>query len=559
MFKQNRKGISLVYVMICLIIIGLTASALIKVSHKNALVQIQYSRSESARLAVHAGFEKALAFFESDKEAEILPLLQEWVDKESPDKITNTHKWIIGKQDVFDTLYTDCKFKVQLLGFDTSNFAISLHAEGESGTGHKASAVGTYILNGLGYDNKNSFYPTNALYLGSGADEINTQLIVNGNTYMNESGQFYVGGHILRGEFRRRANGNNSELYLNNTTFEGPAYFIDGNVKFEGQKSTFKKGIGGGARFEVSGTNGPRVTGVGAFFNSTLRFIGGVWNGNMQLNGTPLHGVAPASNYGAGSGDGLPVLYTNGSAPSNAPGVLENSPMNIPNKLNISPDDPPKIEIDLDAIRAHSGIINYSPGTALPGISAKSNLTGSDLNNLYNNNKSRYYKSKWLIVNMQSGDGSLPFAKGGIGFSGKMILLVEDVNMQVSTDLYESASDGITFLYLGSDKQITQFGGSSQFRGFIYANSTKSGSGNQCSLIMKSDPALHVKGSIYCVNSGHYRMEGGSPLTISYDSLVLKELADIGVFIDPSDTVSTSSNLVFKEPRLSADLLSRSF
>lgn len=562
MIQLNPKGLSLVYVMLCLIIIGITTTALIKMSHKNAIVQLRYSNSESARLAVKAGFDNAISFFESenaDTQQEILTALQQWIDMDKMDDIHNP--WIVGDATTNDSLTNMCKFKVQLLGFDTSTFAVTLHTQGVGQGNAKASAIGTYIIEGLGFDNKKSIVPTHALYLGSGADQICTQLRVNGSTFMNESGQFYTNGHIFNGEFRRYANGSTAQLNMQSATFNGPAYFEGGFMKFSNNRSTFKAGLGISANTFVEGSNGPIVDSVGLFLNAPMRCQN--YNGNLDLEDVNLFVYGDDSDFGSMNGsnprDGLTYLHSAGEEPLNDPGEKEGFPINIPAKLGISSELPPEIAVDIDKIKAHPHIINYAPGSTLPGISKSSQLTGGDLNTLYSKNKSKLYKSEWLILNMQSGNGSQAFMSDTSKFKERLIILVEETNINISTNLYNSGNTGITFLYLGSDKQISQMGGCDLFRGFIYANSTNDGAGTASSLIMQSNPTLHVKGSIYCVNEGHFRMQGNNPLTISYDSTVLNELGALGVFIDPNDTSTTSTDLVFKAPSLTTELLSRSF
>jgi len=159
------------------------------------------------------------------------------------------------------------------------------------------------------------------------------------------------------------------------------------------------------------------------------------------------------------------------------------------------------------------------------------------------------------------GDGSSYFATGGSGFTGRLVILVEDVDLAVNTSFYESSSSGVTFLYLGSNKQITQLGGCSLFRGFIYNNSSKSGSGSESSFIVSADPPMKIQGSVYCTNTGTYRMEGGGPLTIEWDPTVISEMSDLGVFVDLSgNTDAGESELKVKEGKtIEASFLSRTF
>lgn len=558
----NTKGLSLVYVMLCLIIIGITTTALIRLSHKHSVVQLQYSNSESARLAVQAGFDNAISFLESsdaETQQKILAKLQQWVDMEKMHDVTDP--WIVGSAQNCDSLTKACKFKVQLLGFDTSTFAVTLHSEGVGKGRSKASAIGTYIIEGLGFDKKKSIRPTHALYLGSGADEINTPLTVNGSTFMNKSGKLYKRGHVFNGEFRRYANGSTDQLNIQGSLFQGPALFEDGNVLFSNTRSLFRKGLGISANTFIQGSNAPIVQSVGLFLNGPVRCEN--YNGNFELADIALYAYGDKNKFRAGAGYGLQYLHSAGEEPENDPGEYLLSPIDLHAQLGIEKELPPTLVVDLDKIRAHHGVINYSPGIgSLPGIAANSNLTGGDLNALYTSNSNKYYKDEWLILNITQGNGSQPFnadTTGKTAFTGKMILIVEEASIDMGTNLYNSSSSANTFIYIGSDEQIINMGGSSLFRGFIYCNSTYV-SDTSYALLMQSVPPLHVRGSIYCVNEGHFRLNGyPSSMTISYDDNVLDELADLDIFIDPNDTSEVSTDLVIKAANLRTELLSRSF
>ncbi|MGM0462006.1 MAG: hypothetical protein ACQEQ4_06250 [Fibrobacterota bacterium] len=566
----NKNGMSLAYTVVGIALLGIVSVMLLNITHSQQMSDIHHANSVSARSAVHSGFTQALKFFETEdstSQENVLSLLQTWIDSSSISDIPETRQWLVGDGDTYEQIDDNTQFRVRMRAFDADNKTITLFSEGIGRGGARASAMGVYRLDGLDIETETGVIATNALYLGSGADEVNAELIVNGDVFMRETGTFYVGGHTFNGNFRRNAEGGSGELYLKNTTFNGPAYFRGAEVLFEGGRSFFNNGFGGDAEFAVSGSNGPYVDEPGAYFNSSFKFVGGTWNGDMRFyNNAELMGVTPEDNYstGGGANTGLDKLYSAGTSdgfkPSNDPGQLVTGPLDVISLLDIPENDPPLLEADLEEVRKHPYIITYEPGSTLPGIGENSNLTGADLTNLYNNNADKYFKDEWIIVNLRLGNGARPFESGGDGFRGKMILLVEDDDLEINNNLFESSLSSNTFIYVGGKRQIDGMGGADLFRGFVFNNSTHSGSNNNSSVIMRTEGGpMEIRGSVYCVNVGRYRMEGNHPFTISYDAAVLEELADLGIVVEDDDDDDDDEDLIIVDDHLRGVLLSRSY
>lgn len=531
---SNTNGATLIYILAAFMVISFIGVTMLKASHHDVKASSDCSAMMTACQAARSGLTATETFLHGDPDS-TLKILNNYL--KDPKKL-----WILGNSTTTVPIDGQLCFNTELLSFsynteNSTEFYATIRSNGFGKGGSTKSISSTINLSGLGWaiDTSTgiSTIPKNAFYLGSGADEINVPLTVDGNTFLTGSGQFYTGGHLFKGEFRRKQAPYTDSLYLNGVTFNGPAYFIDGEIYFESNRSTFTKGFGSDADIKINGSNCPVISGEGAFFNKSCRIVGGTWNGDFEFQSTPLYGRSPSSNYSAGSGTGLSKLYAAGTAPSNGTNGLRSSDMSIMDSLNIDlPIEPPKVPIYLTDIKNHPDIINFSPGYGnLPGISKSTSITGADLNTFYENNSDKYYKDKWLIINIDKGDGSHPFAAGGTGFTGRLIILIEDESLEFSTTFFDSDPAGITFIYLGSDKQMKQLGGCSLLRGYIYCNSSKVGSGSSSAFILQTSGPMEIVGGIY-VNNGTFRMTGGSRLTVTYDSTAINELGAIGLFND---------------------------
>jgi hypothetical protein len=290
---KNNKGVALVYVLMALVCVGAVASLVLHMAKKESTDSSLRVSSEVSRFAATAGLTYGANFFTDPKnDTRSGELLKIWYDnykKGSGDlsKIQEKDLWIVGSPTSYsDPAETDgMKFRVKIVNMDFSKvqpvtkdgelvndpekspIKVLLQSESIDKSGSKASSLGSYEI--FGYENNeiNSNLPESALYMGSGADEIDVKVEVNGGTFMKGSGFIAHSGHIFNGEFKRIGT-NNSFLNMNPSTFMGPAYFgatpgFSAPVLFAAGPSTFKKGIGLESYGETqNGPSDPIVTEV---------------------------------------------------------------------------------------------------------------------------------------------------------------------------------------------------------------------------------------------------------------------------------------------------------
>lgn len=545
MFNKCKKGMSLVYVMVCLIIIGLTATALIKMSHKNALVQITYSQSESARLAVHAGFDKALAFFENEDTGTVLPLLRAWIDKPQ-EELTESQRWIIGTPKSYDSLYSDCQYKVQLLGFDTATFSISLYSEGLTKQGNRASAFGTYALDGLGFskENNSDARPTNALHLGQGAGEIIAPLkVMKGDTWVDNPKSYFAGPgtpHEFYGLFMTSDRGGNT-MQIKSAIFHDKAY-IRCPIKIDGNSFTVKNGIG--LEQSINTTQPVTVKGGDIYFNGDYKTTGA----GAGTAGIHLYNNSNAFFWEDQKFNSSPIAtgFVTKDATTHEINDEKDSIVNIKERMKITKAEPPEIIVDID-------IIPESYRYKASDISGGSPLTADHLNRAYGK------KTLWNDFLVITGN---PYVHNSVSSSGtlncKVIWILESAYTLVSNSkMFTMSDNALMLLYLG-DTKVNYFKLGSKFRGFIYSDGSDATENNK-HIFQASSSEVH--GGIL-IKDRIFRMESnGGDFRVYYDTTALNAFDTLGLFklVDDVDTTDGESTLIMTADRIESELLSRSF
>lgn len=546
MFLPNKRGIAMVYVMICLIIIGMTATALIRLSHKTSITQIQYSNSESARLAVHSGFEKALSFFESTEEDSILSVLRAWADSTDPATIPDQFRWVAGTQNSYDSIYSDCKFKVQILGFDTASFSISLQSEGLTQTGHKASAIGTYFLDGLGFDadTNQAVIPINALHLGQGAGEVvSTLKVMNGDTWVDNPKSFFVSTgspHEFHGLFMTASDNSTDIFKIKDMIFYDQVY-IQCNTSIQNGVIDCRKGIG----FE----NNVWTSGIFEIYGGPF-----VINGNYSGDGgTMVSGIHFKENYDIIGWDDKTFKTTDGDelheiALSEQNAIEEDDSItNVKALLGVSKQEPPEINVDISIIP--TGLIHDS--RTLFGSSTEPNAY--HINNAY---KNQPLWNDFLVLKGRSSAWNA-FGNGGT-LNCKVIWIMENESTLEApwNGMFEMSDTSLFLLYL-DNTQVNNFRLPDNYRGFIYSDGSASSTPKHIFFGHNNE----VHGGILIKDRTFRLQDDGGSFDVYYDADVINSFADLGLFVleGDTDTIDTDKTLILTQERIESQLLSRSF
>jgi hypothetical protein len=334
----NRKGVSMLYVLMALVCVGAMGSLVLSMAKKEkADSSLRYS-SELARYGATSGL--VLAVNEPLRTDRIKTLLEKWYrywsdSKEyASDEPKPEDKWLVGsKTEYFPDPTTGMRYRARIVNVDfhlkkvsgtsgtttpkdSSYINVMVECESIDKSGSRAKNVGFYKI--FGFEKEDAdFSPKSALYLGGGMDEINTQLTVTGidnntkgDTFFRGSGMINMSTHIFGnsalgligkngGEFRLRGTATTGTASteigtIKSSTFYGPAYFgadtttITDNPPF----LNVRKWFGDGAnkffgKFGLESSIWLESTTNGIEFNDDVYLngaIGNSTNGKWQFN-----------------------------------------------------------------------------------------------------------------------------------------------------------------------------------------------------------------------------------------------------------------------------------
>ncbi len=551
MINQKRKmnsGVSIVFVMAALIVTGLIGTALLKMGSSDQLASHFYSSSESARLAARSGVISATSTLGSsnpDTIAKMLTIINQYVSAANPDTLSDIFLWLKGGSNSWETLSSSQKYRVSIAAFHPETFEISLISEGVGTGGSRAEAMAVYDLSGLTrvVATNIAAIPTNALQMDNGAFEFDVPLIVNGNTSLRNGMHVWDPAHFrgtLRCDTLVHPDGTKeiSDVQFSSGPLQvdSAAYFA-GEVGGGGANAIFHSSVGFGGQFHFQNSNVAfDVTG-----NSRYVFAGGTNDAgcgdifDLQGNSIEVYNNArlykPADHMGA---------FTNYS---NAWPAISDISVDIPTRVGLPSDPPPPIYFDTSALTTVHHYIDASP------IYSKNKITATDLNNIYNTHKSNLLGGKFVVIRVTGNNtASGIFENDGSIFTGKAILWVDNSRNLVG-DFVETSSDASLSVYIKHGTTTTpHFNDFNYARGYFYLNDYNTasnfafgGTGGNC----------EIDGGVYAGPNTKLFFHGNGTQTVTFDPVVVSELAEIGIFNNPNDTsgsAATSATQIILDP-----------
>lgn len=585
----------MLFVLASLIVTGFLGIAMLKLSGSDTTTNVFYKGSAAARSAAKSGIIDALNEIQTSdptKRDAMIARLQRWIDTDLASNLAEADRWIVcgPNNGDFKPLSADMEYRVEMLAFDTSNFTVTLKSEGQKSGGGKAKITGTYRLDGLMFDKAEVNTPTNALYLGSGADEMNRAITIIGDTYMNSTGRFYdrSGDQFhFYGDFYLE-NDNASNIFeLKSATFHQKA-LLDGYVEISkhtgvgtpGNLSEFKNGLGVGKNIVVTTDGEFSVGAVGLYANADIILqnnVGKLTLGSsceIVLNGSKKYDNAPGTSY----------------TPED---ILICDPAKIQKETSVDPKaelqmkKPPQIFADITNIRAKAIKIGRTTGE----IQGYHDWTAEYFNGLYSTVAAdRFYvddnNEKWLVLEIAERETGFKESAGK--FKGKVIWIV-DKTIEINRPLYKhqlksdydtsvpehEKIEGLSLIYVSGSGKLERIQCGEQFRGFIYSESQANenifeatsngvfiggiyqqlGTGSKFRVEGQPlrDPVTNLE--IIDPNTHLAKMKPGT-FTVKFDQSVIDELEPLGFFINPNNADAKELVLKANHTHISTSMLS---
>lgn len=519
---SNQKGMTLIYVMITLVILGFVISSLVRMTNKNSLTQINYSHSETARSLTVSGINYAKSYFTNpDNADEILELLQKHMDNDIS-TLDDEYIWLNKSGKNYDTIAKNNEFKVEILGFDYDNFAVYLKSHGRTING-KATNLSTFIIDGVGFEEVESVLPVNAIHLdGDDNFEMNCSLVVHGNTYFGGKMVMNNKGCVFDGDFFMNKN-NKSTVINQGAEFKGKTY-LGGDITFASRNAIFREDMGFEGFTQAYNRDCLPLL-YGDMYHNNNADLG--YGGGFNLRGNDVHtyrGLIRRKCYN------FDDIYT------------YSTKIDIPEELDLTPSqsipfdttvwENVNIKTMYDGQRIHGGILNKWYADA---VKAGDTLKGG-------------FMVVRAPINSSEPIGVTP--ANNTPFTGKVVFIMKNPNLSL-INFYESSSSANSVLYIEGHTQ-TYMTELENFRGVIYVANG--------GLTIKAK-TTYITGSVYHAKGAYHKYDndGGLQLMdITYSKQVLEEAALTGIF-HKHDTTVDKKLILTNDGKINLFDLSRSF
>ena len=580
----NRKGVSLLYVLMALVCVGAVGSLVLNMAKKESGDSSLRKSSELARFASTAGLVYAANFFTNpEKEPQSYALLQKWYNyyntPASAPPPTEDEKWIVGdKNTYYNDPDTDMKFRARVVDMDFSkvipvtvedpsspsgrkiksgispkdqSININIECESIDKSGSRAKNTGFYRIAGYEKFETPNEEITNALYLGGGNMWIHCPIeVIGGDTYIgnrdNNSQAVYQSAGLsattrsdFHGEFRMyQAPGVKASDFMN-VIFHGPAYFEGGDVtflKYNTTPTTFEKGFGGSTMFYSQTSNLDVSNGTSSKKNRVVLSNGfqraGSYSINMLGSNTELYYLSTGQyyNYPNPPNTSTRTVINNFPTGGVTGSYTPYSRSNITNSealdlLGMSTIEPPAFTIDLSQIESYA----YN----VPIASNTFSISGAQLQTWYNNPPAPLYNKNgvnWLVIKISGGVNiGNYFQSGGSGFTGKAIIIYEAGSGQYLPNV---APTGNVLFYVPSTVSTTKIDFNQlqgNFRGLFYNGSAVTNLNLSAALT-----GWGVTGAFYNAPGAvgsviQFGAGAAGKITVTFDKSALNELQDLGI------------------------------
>ncbi len=541
--SKNNRGLALLYVMGALLITTFIGTALMNLSHNDVVSATDYSAMTTAAVSARSSMQACIALFEQQSQ-QTVDILNNYLDDDYNEQDKG---WLQGSAGGMVVLNNQQKYNANILGFDKDNFIVQVEGQGLGKGGSEKKIVGVYYLDGIDFDETTEYgnIPINALHLGNGAGEIVAHIDINGDTYIdNPKAEFCDGSH--ESHFRGKvvtAEGS-TQMTIRGGTFHKGAYF-NCPIYCDSKEAIFMEGVGFEKDVLLVATVDPDIRSVGGFFNGDYTTCTA---GRIQANNIPVYGWS-AKNYIANGGPtGLVNITDNPGAGSTE--YLSRID-NIPERLGISCDAPPDVQVFLDDARDYA--IDISQVGNPP--------SGTNFNTKYNSLSSSQLlggDGGFMVVEGSNDGGGTGWTVSSSGtFTKKLIWIIENAAMDFhcpTGGFFECSNDAIIFLYL-KNTAIDNFRNFNKFRGFIYVE----GPSDEIH-IFGGEQDSEIHGGVY-IKDGVFRRQGNSTKTlkIHFEPDVINELAVVGMFIEGGVVTEATGGLILTKTNITSTQLGLHF
>ncbi|MDG5814190.1 hypothetical protein QA601_03805 [Chitinispirillales bacterium ANBcel5] len=490
---KNSHGSTIVGVLAALVFIGVVTTLMTSTMSSDSRDSRAFSSMQVAKVSSNNALRATESFFSIMPNSSV-ELLNEYI--EEPNSISLLQETIGKNQSIIS----------HIAAFNTSDLVAKVDGSGRGRTGSQRKTVALYQLDGIRVVNNQI---QNALYLNGPARNFNEPFTVRGDVFLGSSASLNKAGSRIEGNFKwvnTSPDGNPNRL--SGLTVEGNTFINTADLNIQGDANNFRGATGFERRIEVF-DNVHNIFGNVYIGDGVTHFNGQV---DMFFRGSVWY---RGPNYSSDRfNDYISII----------PGEIEDIAAQV-GMVN-EPDQEPVIDIGkIDGNYIH----NVSP------IGLQWEVTGPNVQAAYETRE--LWKNKFLILripeNTNAGINNVPQDNY---FYGRVIFIVDGTFNVNEQKLYTSGPQSNTLFYVSSTGSINQFGSKGVFRGMTYVEP-----GGDITYDFGTTGEGVVEGAIH--HHGNAEFNANGKLNINYNTEVLAELSDLGIFTNPNDQDNKSGTV----------------
>ncbi|MBN1603659.1 MAG: hypothetical protein JW915_18755 [Chitinispirillaceae bacterium] len=541
--NDNQHGFALVYGLVVLLLASVGGTALLFMAQKDRIGASDYSQMRSASLAAMTAvkaFEGQMLKYPDKSVSLLIDYLAD------PDRkflfgstASSTEKRIKLWGDATIEGVRSPEYSAKIIGFDQSNYFITIEGKGYGSNGGLKKVIASYNLAGLGLSDR-SIGSTHGLFLGGALQNCNGSIRVKGDVYLSLNGggssQHFNSGGVIEGNLKTAA-----VSAVMDFTSAG-ALYVKGNALMQSRLQP--QGL-----FKVSGDAGFTYKNNDLFMNFTKAME---INGNVYCIQTFNFGFA---NCIDGDSKASKTAYYNTSS------TTADRFKDYAYKKQIPTSTADYVAAQLGMIKDNESALGLNlPGSWGAGVTKDlpkgTKITGANLETWWNEKMvaEKLFQNEWLVINL-NGDVSM---NGGT-FTKKVIWITNGKSISVNKLWYNCDLASNTLLIVNEKSALYNMGvpNGSNFRGLIYHS--KDNSTANTSYSFGGSSILY--GAIQHAGTAQFNLNGtpSDSLRIWFNDPIgqaaIQEIVNTGVILSPGLTTPAQRGLALSDMKIRPKLV----
>ncbi|MDG5814187.1 hypothetical protein QA601_03790 [Chitinispirillales bacterium ANBcel5] len=494
-FLKNSHGSTIVGVLASLVFIGIVTTFMTSMMSSDSRDSRVFSSMQVAKISSNNAL-RATESFLSIKPNTSVTVLNEFIEETN---VTTLLEERIGKNQTIIS---------QIAAFSTSELIAKIKGSGKGSSGSPRTTAAFYQLEGIRVVTNQV---KNALYLSGPARNFNRSFTVRGDVFFGSSATLNKPGSTIEGNLKWvNASPDGEVNQLTGLTVTGNVFINSERIYMQNEANNFR----GATAFQqpISAVNNTHNIYDDVYIGD------GVTDFNGEIN---LFYRGSVSYWG-------PNYTANRSQFNEYVSIQEQHISDIAARVGMvnEPDREPVIDIKKIPEK-------YINNVSILGF--QWDVTGPNVQSAFENWP--LWRDQFLVIRIPEGThAGINNAPQDNYFYGRVIFIVDGTFNINHNRLYTSGHQSNTLFYVSSTGNINQFGTDGVFRGMTYVEP-----GGNITYDFGNNGEGVVEGAVH--HHGNADFNSNGVLNINYNTEVLAELSDLGIFTNPNDKDNKSGTV----------------